>query len=1054
MYLHKKLFFLLFISLLLSQMKAQIDDPLEARVFERVVITIDQNDGSKAIKNLVTLSKDGFLWYTTSNGLVKDYGSDHIIYPIESPDETEVGQFNKIYESKDGSVWLGTTEGLYHFNIETGEGKWIQWRYPESNEVASIIDIIELENGDMVMVTNGQYKLRYDIVRKIMLSYRVPDIYFSKGIPSSVPVTYQVDDLEAFSENKMISKQFNSIFLYRNGKIELFKKYGNKRRLEKNMYGFELVENGTIFPKDSSGHYTYNGIKYAYDYIKSVDRQVMQLPSPLFKGLYSAKKRGGVTEFIAKNRSNVNVLEFYNYYSDKKVLIKSPTLISYDEPIESYHFNTNVGVLFATLTNKIEAVFPRDNNFKTFLTNDVDDVSSIDIISVSGFLQHPNGTMYSGTNTGLYDITDLSQIELIPLSKLTEEVEEDLLYKSLVFENDSILWNVGNTQHIFKININTKKYTSYTPKLDVTLGAVSFFDIKKWKDNEFLLASSHGLWSFNTLTQDFKNLSILNNKNNLSNQPIKQLLIEEDGGVWMATSKVGLFYKNFITNQVYQYTIENTNGNLASNVLFTIYKATNGAYCIGTNKGIVFMDPIKNSFITFDSSDGIASDAVIGIQENKEGIWFSSHNGLTCYHYKDKLFYNFYEKDGLPHNEFNQQSFFKDKNDAIYFGGLNGGIRFKERNFSFKKPNTILKPVSIEYYDIDKDSNITRTLNLPTSFENIELPPDKNFITITYALTDPFNTNAATYEYKLEGLNDDWISLKNSNELRLYGLPPGNFKIIIRGVDVSGNSALNTIEVPIFVNQIFYKKTWFIVFGFILFFLLLLAFLIFRHYRWNEKFEQQRKVDQLESKALRAQMNPHFMFNALNGLQSTMFLKGEREVNKYLGSFSKLLRASIDMSKSDTISLKEEITYLEAYLNLEKLRQAKPLETSITIVPENINLKRVKLPCMLFQPLLENAILHGLSPKKEGGGKLNITFIKDQNTITGIVEDNGIGREAAIILKNKNRKTHKSWATIIMEERIEIINKYADYNVYFHIEDLYENGKASGTRVTLRIPLF
>jgi len=285
-------------------------------------------------------------------------------------------------------------------------------------------------------------------------------------------------------------------------------------------------------------------------------------------------------------------------------------------------------------------------------------------------------------------------------------------------------------------------------------------------------------------------------------------------------------------------------------------------------------------------------------------------------------------------------------------------------------------------------------------------------------------------------------------------LPSGNYKIIIRGVDLSRNSVLNSIEVPILVNEIFYKKTWFIVFSFVLFFILLFIFFRFRRYRWKEKFEQQRKVDQLESKALRAQMNPHFMFNALNGLQSTMFLKGELEVNKYLGSFSRLLRASLDMSKSDIITLKEEISYLETYLNLEKLRQAKSLETSIIILPENMDLKKVKLPCMLFQPLLENAILHGLSPKKEGNRKLKITFVKGQNTITGIVEDNGIGREAATILKQKNNKTHKSWATTIMKERIEVINKYADYNVYFHIDDLYKNGKASGTRVSLRIPLF
>lgn len=1050
--MNKKVLFTLFISFLLSQMTAQIDDPLKAKVFDFVDIKIDQNGGSRTVKNLFTLSKDGFLWYTTSNGLVKDYGNDHIVYTIESPDETEIGEFNKILESKNGDVWIGTTEGLYHYDSQTGKGKWIQWRFPESNEISSINDILELENGDMVMVTNGQYKLRYDPITEKIFSYRIPNKFFSQGTPSAVPLSDQIDDLEAFSENKMVSRQFNSIFLYRDGQIELLKKYGNRKHIDKNMYGFELIENGTIFPKDSSGHYTYNGVRYAYDYFENVDRQLIQLPSPLFKGLYDAKKRSNVTEFISKSNTNVNILEFYNYYSDKKVLEKSPTSIKYDEPIESYYFNKIDGVLFSTLQNKIVAGLPRDNNFDSFLVGD--NASSIDAISIKGFTQHPDGSIYCGTSSGLYEITDLSQKKIIPLSKSTEDEEEDLLYSSFFFENDSILWDVGNNQHIFKVNINTKKYTSYTPKSDITRGSISFFDIKKWKDNEFLLASNHGLWSFNLITKTFKNLSILDEEYNLSNQSIKQLFIENDGGVWMVTSKTGLYYKNFITDTIYHYTVENTNGGLISNVLFTIYKTSNGIYTIGTNKGIVFMDLNKGSFKTYDTSDGIANNTVIGIQENDEGLWFSSLDGLTRYNYKNKLFFNFYEKDGLPHNEFNQHSFFKDTIGAIYLGGLNGGIRFEEGNFQFKSASTRLKPVSIEYYNSDKNQNIINTIDLPVRFKKIELPSDKNFVTITYALTNPFNINAAAYEYKLEGLNDDWISLKNSNELRLYGLPSGNFKIIIRGIDSSGNFALNTIEIPVFVNQILYKKTWFLVFVSLLSFLLLFGFFRFRQYRWNERFEQQRKVDQLESKALRAQMNPHFMFNALNGLQSTMFLKGEREVNNYIGSFSKLLRASLDMSKSDTISLKEEISYLTAYLNLEKQRQAKSLETSIVIMPEDMDLTKVKLPCMLFQPLLENAILHGLSPKKIGTRKLKITFVKGQNTITGIVEDNGIGREAATVLKNKNRKTHKSWATKIMEERIEIINKYADYNVYFHIDDLYRYGQASGTRVTLRIPLF
>ena len=293
----------------------------------------------------------------------------------------------------------------------------------------------------------------------------------------------------------------------------------------------------------------------------------------------------------------------------------------------------------------------------------------------------------------------------------------------------------------------------------------------------------------------------------------------------------------------------------------------------------------------------------------------------------------------------------------------------------------------------------------------------------------------------------------SQHNVRLIAVPPGNYTLRVRGKDALGNETINEIGISITVEDIFYKKWWFFVLSILVLALLLAGFYKFRMYRWTEKLNQQRKVDQLESKALRAQMNPHFMFNALNGLQSTMILKGEREANKYLGAFSRMLRSSIDMSKSDTISLEEEIQYLEAYLSLESLRQARPFESSIELIPDDMDVQSIAIPCMLFQPILENAIIHGLAPKREGTPKLSVVIKEGGEQIIGIVTDNGIGREAAAVLKASNRKSYKSWATVIMKERIEIINRHTDMTVDFTIKDLYSNGVAAGTEVTLVLPI-
>lgn len=371
----------------------------------------------------------------------------------------------------------------------------------------------------------------------------------------------------------------------------------------------------------------------------------------------------------------------------------------------------------------------------------------------------------------------------------------------------------------------------------------------------------------------------------------------------------------------------------------------------------------------------------------------------------------------------------------------------------YSKSNTQINVVTAEFYDAEKDSIVISSRDLYNRLKDVVLPYTQNYFDATFAVSDTLNDSTFTFQYQLKGRHSTWLDLRQKNNVRLIAIPPGKYTLKVRGKDASGKPTINEISIPITVEDIFYKEWWFFVLSILVITGLLAGFYKFRMYRWTEKLNQQRKVDQLESKALRAQMNPHFMFNALNGLQSTMILKGEREANKYLGAFSRMLRSSIDMSKSDTISLEEEIQYLEAYLSLESLRQARPFESSILLIPEDMDVLSISIPCMLFQPILENAIIHGLAPKREGTPRLSVVFKEDGEQLIGIVTDNGIGREAAAILKASNRKTYKSWATVIMKERIEIINRHTDMTVDFTIKDLYADGIAIGTEVTLTLPI-
>jgi len=207
-----------------------------------------------------------------------------------------------------------------------------------------------------------------------------------------------------------------------------------------------------------------------------------------------------------------------------------------------------------------------------------------------------------------------------------------------------------------------------------------------------------------------------------------------------------------------------------------------------------------------------------------------------------------------------------------------------------------------------------------------------------------------------------------------------------------------------------------------------------------------------ELKALKSQMNPHFIFNALNSIQEYIMFNKKELASDYLGKFADLIRTYLQHSDTGLISVQEEIDSLKMYLDLECLRFEDSLEYTFN-VSEKINKDGLHIPTMLIQPYIENAIKHGLLHKKEGR-KLNVSFLAtDNKSIQCIVEDNGVGREKAKELKAKRNMLHKSFATKATQSRLELLNYRKDKKIGVEIIDLLnENQQAIGTKVILNIP--
>ncbi|MGR7813301.1 histidine kinase [Lacinutrix undariae] len=207
-----------------------------------------------------------------------------------------------------------------------------------------------------------------------------------------------------------------------------------------------------------------------------------------------------------------------------------------------------------------------------------------------------------------------------------------------------------------------------------------------------------------------------------------------------------------------------------------------------------------------------------------------------------------------------------------------------------------------------------------------------------------------------------------------------------------------------------------------------------------------------ELKALKAQMNPHFIFNALNSIQDYIVLNKKNLASDYLGKFADLIRNYLHFSDTGFISIPEEVYNLNLYLELEKLRFEEQLEYTFQVT-EDANSEAINIPTMLIQPYVENALKHGLLHKKDNR-ILTICICKTSDKIIQCsIEDNGIGREKSKEINKKRESQHKSFALKATTERLDLLNYGREKKIGVDIIDLYENNQASGTKVVLKIPI-
>lgn len=461
-----------------------------------------------------------------------------------------------------------------------------------------------------------------------------------------------------------------------------------------------------------------------------------------------------------------------------------------------------------------------------------------------------------------------------------------------------------------------------------------------------------------------------------------------------------------------------------------IAQGTDGTIWIATlDNGVLgFTDTTCVIQILKDIPKGVVRK--IAVEGN--AVWIAVEDKLICYDRAGKSSQSYNRLDGLQSMEISDIEFIDDK---VIIATSKGLVEIP-RDFNSK--NTVPPPVFITAFAVNEKAIVKSN--------QYHLNYSENSIRISFKGIAFRSQGQFTYKYRLLGLDTTWVVTNSgSNSARFQSLPAGKYLFEVKAQNEDGTESETPATISITVLKPFWQKWWFYTAcAATLVSMVSFAFMLrIREIRKRSELEKRMAYSQLS--VLKSQMNPHFMFNALNSIQDLVLQQDTTNAQLYLGKFSELTRQVLEASGAEFISLQKETEMLSLYLDLEKLRFGDEMRYSINM-DTNLDADEIQIPALIIQPFVENALKHGLL-HKHGEKLLKICFAEKENTLVCTIDDNGIGRTAAEKI-NARKQKHKSFATEAITERLHLLNEFYQYKIGLEVID-----KPEGTKILLRIPM-
>lgn len=999
----KRLLFLLFLCINLC---------LTAQVYNLTRYSIEEGLTQSQVRAIFQDSR-GFIWLGTHRGVCKFDGKTFVDF---QPETGLSGRFvNAITEDKQGNIWIATENGLSKYD---GIG-FENFQKDKGLTANTILSLLCDSDGRIWIGTEGGGIFLYE---KGAL----------KALQSSIG--FDILTIKEDTNTKLVwIGTSTGLFLARNQKVEKAK-------------GFPDITVNAILPDEriglwlgtNKGIIRYKAERAIFFTQQIADKNIYTLVADENKQIW-AGSGAGIVQLNYHISAEQNISVTSNSFKAKNW--------SNQNVVKAAAMDDEGNLWFGTEGEGVYKV--RKGLFTTYSEEE-----GLNSNIVKSFLEDKKGKIWTSTTNFGINILSPQTSKDSSIQFITKEKGlsgNDICYSFT--DSKGNFWFATYTHGLSRFDGNTfQRYSTYEG-----LSSNQTFCVAEDNKGAIWVGTDKGvnIW-------DGMKFSHLSTQNGLISNVVYTIFHDSKGNAWVGTPS-GLSCMSMLGG-VRNFT---TKDSLNDNLVLRVLEDKKGNIWAATSRGICTWNGKKWAQILIPGNTAANDVVSMLFEKNSETLWLGTNYGifkmnLQDYYAKGKYTFEHYTtSDGLPSLECNANAMYQDSKGNIWVGTIEGAVCYRAdasilKNIRLKSYITAIK---LFFKDIKQEKKYFSSINTSTFLpEDLILPYNQNHITFDFIGICYSKPSAVRYQIRLEGFDEDWLPLTDETKFTYSNLPAGHYTFRVRAT----YNLRDWVEAAPFsfqITQPFWFTWWFLLLTISL--LVLIGFGIYSYFKERErqKREQeqmQNKSDmlQLEQQALYAMMNPHFTFNALQSIQYFIHTQDKLSATKFLTQFAKLVRMNLDSSKTDFISLNDEIERLKLYLSLEKMRFQDKFDYELH-VEEGIDKSETQVPPMILQPFVENSLKHGIMPLKEKKGEVIVTIRhKDADTLWVTIQDNGIGIEASKKMKENRPTDHVSKGMKITEDRLKLFSKttHKEYTIQFEEMKKVDSEEVIGTKVTILLP--